>query len=47
MWKKRSELPVLLKLEEYQFDSYKLSEAYEQYVSQKTWDGLGNEYASM
>ena len=47
MWKKRSELPVLQKLEEYQFDPIKLTEAYEQYVAQKTWDGLGNEYASM
>ena len=43
----RNEGSDVQKLEEYQFDPIKLTEAYEQYVAQKTWDGLGNEYASM
>lgn len=47
MWKKRNELPVMQCLEEYQFDPILLSQAYQEYTANKTWDGLGNEYASM
>lgn len=47
MWKKRTELPVMQRLEEYKFDPVLLEEAYKQYTENKTWDGLGNEYASM
>lgn len=47
MWKKRSELPVMQKLEEYKFDPKLLVEAYQEYTANKTWDGLGNEYANM
>jgi len=47
MWKKRTELPVMQRLEEYNFDQILLEEAYKQYTENKTWDGLGNEYASM
>tara|TARA_E500000318_G_scaffold112014_2_gene133395 strand:- start:1483 stop:2196 length:714 start_codon:yes stop_codon:yes gene_type:complete len=47
MWKKRTELPVMQCLKEYQFDPILLSRAYQEYTANKTWDGLGNEYASM
>jgi hypothetical protein len=46
-WKSRKELPLFKRLEQFQFDPEKLRLAYEQYVSQKSWDSLGNEYASM
>ena len=47
MWKKRYELPVLKRLPDYQFDPVLLVEAYKEYTSNKSWDGLGNEYAHM
>lgn len=46
-WQKRTELPVFKKLEQFQFDPVKLKEAYEEFSNTKTWDGLGNEYASL
>ena len=46
-WKKRTELPVFKQLTKFQFDPKLLTEAYEQYVSGKEWDGLGNEYSNM
>ncbi|MCZ0932211.1 MAG: aspartyl/asparaginyl beta-hydroxylase domain-containing protein [Oligoflexia bacterium] len=46
MRKKRFDLPVLKKLN-LQFDIEKLQQSYEQFIKGKTWDGLGNEYASL
>lgn len=46
-WKKRNELPVFKKLEKFSFDPVLLAEAYVEYVNDKTWDGLGNEYSNM
>ena len=46
MLKKRFELPVLKRLN-IQFDIEKLQESYEQFIKEKTWDSLGNEYASL
>ena len=46
-WKKRTELPVFKKLKQFQFDPIQLVEAYEEFSNTKTWDGLGNEYASL
>lgn len=46
MIKKRFELPVLKKLN-LKFDIKKLQESYDEFVKGKTWDGLGNEYASL
>lgn len=46
-WKKRTELPVYKQLSQFQFDPQLLVEAYEEYTSNKVWDGLGNEYSNM
>jgi hypothetical protein len=46
-WKKRNELPVFQKLNQFNFDPLKLKEAYKEYVENKSWDSLGNEYANM
>lgn len=46
-WQKRTELPVFKRLEQFQFDPVKLKDAYEEFSNTKTWDGLGNEYASL
>ena len=46
-WKKRAELPVYKQLTKFQFDPKLLVEAYEEYTSNKEWDGLGNEYSNM
>ena len=46
-WKKRTELPVYKQLAQFKFDEKLLVEAYEQYTSNKAWDGLGNEYSNM
>lgn len=46
-WKKRTELPVFKRLDQFQFDPIKLAAAYEEFANAKTWDGLGNEYASL
>jgi len=46
-WKKRTELPVYKQLKQFSFDPDLLREAYHEYVNNKTWDGIGNEYAAM
>ena len=46
-WKKRTQLPVYKQLTQFQFDPEKLVQAYEEYTSNKVWDGLGNEYSNM
>lgn len=46
-WKSRKQLPAFKKLEQFSFDPIKLQSAYKEYVSNKTWDSLGNEYSSM
>lgn len=47
IWKKRTELPVYKQLKQFSFDPDLLREAYQEYVNNKTWDGIGNEYAAM
>lgn len=47
IWKKRTELPVYKQLKQFSFDPDLLREAYHEYVNNKTWDGIGNEYAAM
>lgn len=46
-WKKRTELPVYKQLKQFKFDPKLLVDAYEEYTSNKVWDGLGNEYSNM
>jgi hypothetical protein len=46
-WKKRNELPVFQKLNQFSFDPKKLKDAYNEYVENKSWDSLGNEYSNM
>lgn len=46
-WKKRTQLPVYKQLTQFKFDPEKLVQAYEEYTSNKVWDGLGNEYSNM
>ena len=46
-WKKRTQLPVYKQLTQFKFDPDKLVQAYEEYTSNKVWDGLGNEYSNM
>lgn len=47
IWKKRTELPVYKQLKQFSFDPDLLRQAYQEYVNNKTWDGIGNEYAAM
>ena len=44
--KKRYELPIMKKLD-LKFDILELKKAYDEFVQNKAWDGLGSEYASL